>query len=61
VSECVRFARAAGYRRLVLWTQSELRAARRLYEAAGFRLTHKKRHDSFGRKNLVAETWELEL
>jgi N-acetylglutamate synthase-like GNAT family acetyltransferase len=61
VNECVRFARDVGYRRLVLWTQSELRAARRLYEAAGFHLTHKQRHDSFGRKNLVAETWELEL
>ena len=61
VAECVRFAREAGYRKLVLWTQSELRAARRLYEAAGFHLTHKERHHSFGQKNLVAETWELAL
>lgn len=61
VSECVRFAREAGYRKLVLWTQSELGAARRLYEAAGFRRTHQERHHSFGRKDLVAETWELRL
>lgn len=61
VSECVRFARAAGYRKLVLWTQSELLAARRLYEAAGFDRTHQERHTSFGRKDLVAETWELRL
>jgi DNA-binding MarR family transcriptional regulator/N-acetylglutamate synthase-like GNAT family acetyltransferase len=60
VGECVRFARQAGYRRLVLWTQSELRAARRLYEAAGFALIRKERHRSFG-KDLVAETWALEL
>lgn len=60
VRECVRFARDAGYRKLLLWTQSELRAARRLYEAAGFHLTHQEHHHSFG-KDLVAETWELEL
>jgi DNA-binding MarR family transcriptional regulator/GNAT superfamily N-acetyltransferase len=57
VSECVRFAAQAGYRKLVLWTQSELRAARRLYEAAGFTLVRKERHHSFGR-DLVAETWQ---
>ncbi|HET7296299.1 MAG TPA: bifunctional helix-turn-helix transcriptional regulator/GNAT family N-acetyltransferase [Gemmatimonadales bacterium] len=61
VSECVRFARAAGYRKLVLWTQSELLAARRLYESAGFHRTHRERHASFGRKHLVAETWERRL
>jgi len=60
VGECVRFARQAGYRKLVLWTQSELAAARRLYEAAGFRLTSSERHHSFG-KSLVAEVWELVL
>jgi DNA-binding MarR family transcriptional regulator/N-acetylglutamate synthase-like GNAT family acetyltransferase len=60
VGECVRFARQAGYQKLVLWTQSELAAARRLYEAAGFRLTSSERHYSFG-KSLVAEVWELVL
>ncbi|HEX4629286.1 MAG TPA: helix-turn-helix domain-containing GNAT family N-acetyltransferase [Gemmatimonadales bacterium] len=60
VNECVRFAREAGYRKITLWTQSELTAARRLYVAAGFRLIHKERHHSFG-KDLVAETWELAL
>ena len=61
VDECIGFARAAGYRRLTLWTQSELGAARRIYQQAGFRLTKEERHDSFGRKNLVAETWDLTL
>jgi hypothetical protein len=56
----VRFARQVGYRRVTLWTQSELRAARRLYEAAGFSLVKRERHQSFGR-DLVAETWELAL
>jgi DNA-binding MarR family transcriptional regulator/N-acetylglutamate synthase-like GNAT family acetyltransferase len=61
VSECVRFAKQAGYQTITLWTQSELTAARHLYERAGFRLTRKKRHDSFGKKNLIAETWDLTL
>ncbi len=60
VDECVRFARRAGYRKITLWTQSELRAARRLYQAAGFHVVRKERNHSFG-KDLVSETWELEL
>jgi len=60
VSECVRFARQMGYRKLMLWTQSELRGARRLYEAAGFRVVRKQKNHSFG-KDLVSETWELDL
>jgi DNA-binding MarR family transcriptional regulator/ribosomal protein S18 acetylase RimI-like enzyme len=60
VSECVNFARTAGYERVVLWTQSNLTAARRLYEAAGFRCTGREPHRSFG-EALTAETWELEL
>ncbi len=61
IDECIRFARDAGYRRLTLWTQRDLDAARRLYQAAGFRRVHEKTHDSFGRKRLVAETWNLSL
>jgi DNA-binding MarR family transcriptional regulator/GNAT superfamily N-acetyltransferase len=61
IDECVRFARQAGYRKITLWTQGDLDAARRLYREAGFRCVEKKRHDSFGRKGLVAETWELRL
>jgi len=60
VSECVRFARQTGYRKMMLWTQSELAAARRLYEAAGFRVVHREKNHSFG-KDLVSETWELDL
>jgi DNA-binding MarR family transcriptional regulator/GNAT superfamily N-acetyltransferase len=60
VAECVRFARQAGYRKIVLWTQSELDAARRVYQKAGFSLAEKKNHHSFG-KELIAETWELPL
>jgi DNA-binding MarR family transcriptional regulator/GNAT superfamily N-acetyltransferase len=60
VAECVRFARQAGYEKMVLWTQSELDAARHVYEKAGFRVVEKKDHHSFG-KDLTAEVWELEL
>lgn len=61
VEECVRFSRDAGYQKIVLWTQSELHAARHLYGQAGFEVVDRQRHDSFGRKGLVAETWELKL
>ncbi|SRR5579871_108796 len=60
VEECVRFARDAGYRKITLWTQSVLTAARTIYERAGFVRTEQKPHCSFG-VDLVGETWELEL
>ncbi len=60
IEECVRFARSAGYRRIRLWTQSELLAARRLYARAGFRLIAEEPHHSWS-KDLVSETWELKL
>jgi DNA-binding MarR family transcriptional regulator/GNAT superfamily N-acetyltransferase len=60
VIECVAFARAAGYRRIVLWTQANLVAARHLYERAGFKRTTREPHRSFG-ADLVGETWELAL
>ena len=46
VRECVRFARRCGYRKVVLWTQSELAAARGIYEKAGFRLVSHEPHDA---------------
>ena len=61
VDECVRFARQVGYKKMILWTQSELKAARAIYQKAGFRLVGEEKHDSWGRKNLVAETWELKF
>lgn len=60
VKECLAFARTAGYRKVTLWTQSILSAARKLYEGHGFRKMAAEPHESFGAK-LVAETWELEL
>jgi DNA-binding MarR family transcriptional regulator/N-acetylglutamate synthase-like GNAT family acetyltransferase len=61
VEECVRFAKLVGYKKIVLWTQSELKAARKIYENAGFRLVGEESHQSWGRDDLVAETWELKL
>ncbi|HST12041.1 MAG TPA: helix-turn-helix domain-containing GNAT family N-acetyltransferase [Terriglobales bacterium] len=61
VAECVRFGREAGYRKMILWTQSELGAARHLYKEAGFHLAGRQKHDSWGRRGLISEVWELKL
>ena len=61
VDECIRFARAAGYRKITLWTQSELEAARRIYSQAGFVCVDREKHRSFGKDGLVAEVWDLKL
>ena len=60
VDVCTEFARAAGYRKIVLWTNSVLEGARRLYVRAGYRLTAEKRHHVWG-KDQISETWELDL
>ena len=60
VAECERFARRGGYRRIVLWTNSVLVAARAIYANAGYRLVASEPHESFGH-SLVGETWQLEL
>ena len=58
--ECVRFARACGYRGITLWTHSVLTAARHIYERAGFRLTSSEKRKSFG-QDVVSEYWDLKL
>jgi GNAT superfamily N-acetyltransferase len=61
VEECLRFARLVGYKKIVLWTQSELPAARHIYEKAGFKLIEEKPHRSWGRTDLVSQIWQLKL
>jgi DNA-binding MarR family transcriptional regulator len=60
VDACIAGARQAGYRKLVLWTNDVLAAARSIYRRAGFRLVEEERHKSFG-KELVGQNWELDL
>lgn len=60
VDACIEGARAAGYRRMVLWTNDILASARHIYEATGFECTARNPHRSFGR-DLVGEDWELTL
>jgi DNA-binding MarR family transcriptional regulator/GNAT superfamily N-acetyltransferase len=60
VEECIRFARAAGYKKITLWTHSVLTAARHIYQKAGFKLTRTERHQSWG-PPVVSEHWDLQL
>jgi DNA-binding MarR family transcriptional regulator/N-acetylglutamate synthase-like GNAT family acetyltransferase len=60
VDECIRFAREAGYRKMTLWTQSNLYAARHIYASAGFRLVKQEPATQFGYE-MMTETWELKL
>jgi DNA-binding MarR family transcriptional regulator/N-acetylglutamate synthase-like GNAT family acetyltransferase len=60
VEECIRFARQVGYRKIILWTNDVLHAARHIYEKFGFRLIREEPGHSFGRDQ-VFQTWELKL
>ena len=61
VDECIAFARNRKYRRIVLWTQAHLLAARAIYQSRGFVMTASEPFEGYGRQDLMGETWELRL
>jgi GNAT superfamily N-acetyltransferase len=60
VDECLSFARAVGYKRMKLWTNHPLAAARRIYQSRGFKLTAQEPHHSFG-ADLIGQVYQLDL
>lgn len=56
--EAIIFARSKGYKKMVLWTQSNLIAARAIYASRGFRCVAAEANHNFG-QDLVSESWEL--
>ena len=59
--ECIAFARSKGYKKMMLWTNSCLAAARGIYAKRGFKLVKSEAYEGFGQQGLVSETWELTL
>lgn len=60
VRACSDFARQVGYRKITLWTNDILHAARKIYEREGYQLINEEKHTSFG-NDLVGQVWELSL
>jgi DNA-binding MarR family transcriptional regulator/GNAT superfamily N-acetyltransferase len=60
VDECLSFARKAGYRRIMLWTNDVLAGARRIYQRVGFTLDEESPHRAFG-QDLVQQIWSRDL
>lgn len=60
VDECIRFARSVGYEKIVLWTNTTLKAARHIYEREGFKIVSEEPHETYG-PPLLGQTWERAL
>jgi DNA-binding MarR family transcriptional regulator/N-acetylglutamate synthase-like GNAT family acetyltransferase len=58
VEECIQFARAGGYRKMMLWTQADLAAAQHIYQKSGFQIVDESTHQHFG-VPVLGRTWEL--
>jgi GNAT superfamily N-acetyltransferase len=60
VDSALEFSRAAGYASVILWTNPQLTAARKIYEAVGFEMIEERTERAFG-VEFVSQTWKLEF
>lgn len=60
MDEALGFCRAHGYRSVFLWTEAGLKAAARLYQAAGFVLTDEQRSFQWGTE-VCEQRYEIKL
>ncbi len=59
VQQCTTFARSVEYRRIILWTNSVLTSARRIYEREALPVSFAKNPTPPSGKDLVSRDWEL--
>ncbi|EGC37167.1 hypothetical protein DICPUDRAFT_150274 [Dictyostelium purpureum] len=60
VDECIKFAQKVGYKKMILWTNSILVDAARIYKKFGFQLESEEKHSTFG-PELVGQTLSRNL
>ncbi|NJM53858.1 MAG: MarR family transcriptional regulator [Blastocatellia bacterium] len=60
VQECTRFAKKSGFKKIIIWTNSNNLIARHIFEKEGYKLIKSENQNCFG-QNIVGENWELKL
>ena len=58
MESAIKFCKSMGYRKIILWTFSDLNAARSLYKKFGFNISKTEKHEIWG-QYLEEELWEF--